>query len=202
MSFKKKLVLIISFIILCSIIILRLLDNLVFIDKGFYNLLIQIKSPIVTTIFKVITECSGGFAVILLIVIVLLLKKKQGLYFVFNIIFILLLNVLIKNIVMRERPVGINLIDEGGYSFPSGHSMTSVAAYGMIIYYLYKSKLNNILKYTGMTISILLSILIPISRVYLGVHFLSDILAGACISIIWLMIYTEYIKRKEIELAK
>lgn len=197
MSKKKKIVIIINIIVLCTIVILRLLKNLVFIDKGFYNLLIHIKSPIVTTIFKFITECSGIFAVILMIIIMFILKKKQGFYFLFNIVVVLLLNLIIKNIVMRERPVGINLIDEVGYSFPSGHSMTSVAAYGLILYYLYKSKLHNILRYIGMSVSLLLAILIPISRVYLGVHFLSDILAGACISIIWLMVYTEFINRRE-----
>jgi len=196
MKLKKKLIIVFCFILLCSIVTLRLLKKLVYIDKGFYNLLINIKSPLTTSIFKFITECSGVIAVILMVVLILLIKKKHGLYFLYNIIFILLLNLLIKNIVMRERPIGINLIEEGGYSFPSGHSMTSVAAYGMIIYYLYKSKLNNALKYTGITISTILTILIPISRVYLGVHFLSDIVAGACISIIWLMFYTEYLNKR------
>lgn len=99
---------------------------------------------------------------------------------------------------MRDRPIDINIIDETGYSFPSGHTMTAVAAYGLLLYYLYRSKLKKYIRNICMILVTIMLILIPISRVYLGVHFFSDITLGTSISILWLMLYTEYLNRKNI----
>jgi undecaprenyl-diphosphatase len=99
-----------------------------------------------------------------------------------------LLNQVLKRIIRRPRPTGINLIKENGFSFPSGHSMVSMAFYGVLIYLINKSKLN---KETKLLLSLLLSILIlfiGISRIYLGVHYASDVLAGFSLSLAYLII--------------
>ena len=75
--------------------------------------------------------------------------------------------------------------------------MASVSIYGIIIYLLLKSNLNKTIKYIG-TISLsLLIVLIGISRIYLGAHFMSDIIGAILVSTIWLLAFTSIIEDKE-----
>ena len=101
----------------------------------------------------------------------------------------------IQPIVQRERPVGYRLVDELGYSFPSGHSMVSTAFYGLIIYLVYKNIENKKLRNVICVSLAILIILIGCSRVYLGVHYASDVLAGVVTSIAYLIIITRIISK-------
>ena len=100
---------------------------------------------------------------------------------------------ILKPIFGRIRPVDINLIEETSYSFPSGHSLTAMAFYGFIIYLIYKSNL----KYKKLLITLLsiLILLIGLSRVYLGVHFITDVLGGFTFSIFYLILFIELTKK-------
>lgn len=102
---------------------------------------------------------------------------------------------MLKNTFLRERPTGINIISETGYSFPSGHSLTAMAFYGFIIYLIYKSNIKN--KKIYIILLGLIIFLIGISRIYLGVHFATDVLAGFIISIIFLICYIHVLERKD-----
>ena len=106
-----------------------------------------------------------------------------------NLFIITVFNQLFKFILQRPRPSNYNIITEKGYSFPSGHSMVSMAFYGYIIYLVYKYIKNKYLKWIIISILSLLIISIGISRIYLGVHYTSDVLAGFLISISYLVIY-------------
>ena len=198
MSKKKIFIITLCVLITLSFIISYYFFSLTPYDNFFYNLIISLKSSITTEIFKVFTYIGGVISTIILIIIMLGIDRKKGIYFLINILVIITLNFILKNIFMRSRPIDINIITETGYSFPSGHTMTAVAAYGLIIYYLYRSNLKKYFRNILVILSLLLAVIIPISRVYLGVHYFSDITVGACISIIWLMIYTEYLKKKNI----
>ena len=161
-----------------------------FISKHFMN-------DISTSIFKVITNLSGELFLIVLtfILIVFIKNKKIKLAIPINLIIIVILNLILKNIVQRPRPTEFRLIEEKGYSFPSGHSMISMAFYGLLIYLIYRYIKNKKLKYTLITLLSILIFLIGVSRVYLGVHYASDVIAGFCISLSYLMIYTNILKK-------
>ena len=89
----------------------------------------------------------------------------------------------------RVRPVGIALIEQGGYSFPSGHSMMAFAFYGFIIYLINKSNMAKKKKIVITTLLSILILLIGVSRIYLGVHFASDVLGGFILSLIHLILF-------------
>ena len=113
---------------------------------------------------------------------------------ILNLAIATILNVLLKNILQRPRPIEYRIIDESGYSFPSGHSMISMAFYGFIIYLIYKYVKNKKVKYTSISILSILIFAIGISRIYLGVHYTSDVLAGFLIAISYLIVFTSMIQ--------
>ena len=86
-------------------------------------------------------------------------NKKIGLSIFLNLVIITVLNQLLKRILQRPRPTEIRIIEETGYSFPSGHSMVSLAFYGYLIYLIYKY-INN--KHLKRSLIIIFSVLICI----------------------------------------
>lgn len=168
-------------------------------DEAIYNFLIQIMSEEVTIIAKIITSFGGATILISICLAALLIfkNKKYGTIMSINLITITLLNLLIKHIVARERPNVLRLVNETGYSFPSGHSMASAAFYGFLIYLIYKSKIKNIkVKIAICFIAAMLILLIGLSRVYLGVHYASDVLAGIIISFTYLILFINLVYNK------
>jgi membrane-associated phospholipid phosphatase len=98
-----------------------------------------------------------------------------------------LLNLILKSVFTRPRPDFINAFyQETSYSFPSGHAMTSVFVYGAVAYLLgaYIPKRKG--RYALYASAALLAFLIGFSRLYLGVHYLTDVLAGWSAGIAWL----------------
>ena len=120
-------------------------------------------------------------------------NKKIPLYISLNLVCSFISNQIAKLIFLRPRPTGINLIEESGFSYPSGHAMVSMAYFGFIAYLLYK-KLKNKLTKSILIITLILTILlIGFSRIYLGVHYLSDVIGGFLLSIVYLMIFIKII---------
>ena len=154
-------------------------------------------SDFVTPIAKFITNFGGAiFLSIATVMLFLFIKnKKIGLSIISNIVIITVLNQLLKRILQRPRPTEFRIVEETGYSFPSGHSMVSMAFYGYLIYLIYRYIKNKYVKWTLITILSILICLIGISRIYLGVHYTSDVLGGFLLSISYLVIYISSIKK-------
>ena len=148
-------------------------------------------SDFATPIAKFITNFGGAIFIILLTVILIAVikNKKIGLSILTNLAIITILNQLLKRILQRPRPTEYRIIEESGYSFPSGHSMISMAFYGYLIYLIYKYVENKNVKWILISLLSILICLIGISRIYLGVHYTSDVLGGFLISISYLVIY-------------
>lgn len=185
---------------LCVVLFLAILQNVFYdeqlvLDSIFYNLVVQnMRAPTLTTILIIITNLGSAITLISLTIlsIILIKNRKIGLCISLNLIISTLLNVILKNIVQRPRPEGYRLIDESGYSFPSGHSMVNTAFYGLLIYLVLRNVKNSKLKYTLVILISLLIIGIGFSRIYLGVHYASDVLAGFLISIAYLVVFTTF----------
>lgn len=168
-------------------------------DITFYNILRKyfIKDSI-TPYMKIITNFGGATCLITITILLLILikNKKIGLITLTNLVVITILNQILKIVLKRPRPTEFRIINETGYSFPSGHSMISMAFYGLLIYLIYKKIKNKYLKATLIIILLLLILAIGISRIYLGVHYVSDVIGGFLISISYLIVYIKLIKKK------
>lgn len=148
-------------------------------------------SDFATPIAKFITNFGGAiFLILLAITLFILIKnKKIGLSIFINLLVITGLNQIIKHILQRPRPTEFRIIEETGYSFPSGHSMVSMAFYGYLIYLIYKYVENKYVKWIFIMLLSILICSIGISRIYLGVHYTSDVLGGFLLSISYLIMY-------------
>ena len=158
-------------------------------------------SDFATPIAKFITNFGGAIILIGLafMLFIFIKNKKIGVSIISNLAIITLLNQLLKRIVQRPRPTEFRIVEESGYSFPSGHSMVSMAFYGYLIYLIYKYVKNKYLKWISIILLSILICSIGISRIYLGVHYTSDVLGGFFISISYLIIYISAVNKFFIE---
>ena len=158
-------------------------------------------SDFATPIAKFITNFGGAiFLITLTVILVILIKnKKIGLSIFSNLIIITVLNQLLKRILQRPRPTEFRIIEETGYSFPSGHSMVSMAFYGYLIYLIYKYVENRYVKWISIVLLSVLICSIGVSRIYLGVHYTSDVLGGFLVSISYLILFISTVNKFFIE---
>ncbi|MCI6681035.1 MAG: phosphatase PAP2 family protein, partial [Parafannyhessea umbonata] len=117
--------------------------------------------------------------------------RRPGLCAAVNLVLATLLNLLLKTLVQRPRPEGYRLVAESGFSFPSGHSMVAMAFYGLLIWMVWRYEKDALVRWLGVIGFGLVIVLVGLSRIYLGVHYASDVLAGFCASIAWLGVYTK-----------
>ena len=100
-----------------------------------------------------------------------------------------LLNLVLKNIFQRSRPIFPQAFSvETGFGFPSGHTMISLAFYGVIAYIALTYIKSRNWKAFTVTVAVVISVLIGFSRLYLGVHYLTDVLAGWAAGGLWLAV--------------
>lgn len=158
-------------------------------------------SDFATPIAKFITNFGGAiFLITLTVILVILIKnKKIGLSIFSNLVIITVLNQLLKRILQRPRPTEFRIIEETGYSFPSGHSMVSMAFYGYLIYLIYKYVENRYVRWISIVLLSILICSIGVSRIYLGVHYTSDVLGGFLVSISYLILFISTVNKFFIE---
>ena len=156
-----------------------------------YKLISNLISDKITPVTIIITQFGSALLLIILtVVLAIIIKDKKISFSIFlNLILVGLINQILKHIVQRPRPTEYRIIDEKGYSFPSGHSMASVAFYGFLIYLIYKNIKNKYLKYILIALLFALIMSIGISRIYLGVHYPSDVIAGFLVAISYLIMF-------------
>lgn len=153
---------------------------------GWHNPKLNVFATVITHFGDVITQTT----VTLLTVAVLFVYKKWRTALWYGLTVLggaLLLNGAIKEFYMRARPSQIEpLVKIGGYSFPSGHSMGSIIIYGGLLFLMIRLLRSNGLKVLLSVFFFTLILLIGLSRVYVGVHFPSDVIAGFSLGFSWL----------------
>lgn len=196
-KFKQKIIILSCIFIIWTILVIT--NSLTLFDDKIYQFIISFQNDTLTNIMKVITSFANPLTIVSLCLaslLSLIWKYKASIYLIIITIISTVFNFLTKNIVLRTRPDHLRLIEETGYSFPSGHAMGSITFYGFIIFLLSKSKINKYLK-TFLSVIIGLTIfLIGISRIYVGVHYPSDIIGGFLLGYIILISSIEFLTKK------
>ena len=167
-------------------------DQLVRFDQAIAVMLHRSAIPALTTFFVVVTAMGSVEALALLGLIVTVIYGLRGRWLQVGTWLVGLaggavLNQLLKELFSRPRPSFAEpLLSESSYSFPSGHAMLSLIAYGMLAYFAVLV-LRTWRARTAVVFGIaLFVVLIGVSRMYLGVHYFSDVLAGFAVGGMWL----------------
>lgn len=192
----KWIICVISLIIFIILSILVMTRKDIYLDSVFYNFIAKYINNSLTSVVKNFTYMGSAIVVISITIFTLIFikNKKYSFYMALNLIIVTIFQLILKNIFTRSRPLDINLITETGYSFPSGHSLTAFVFYGFIIYLIYTSNIKN--KKIFITLFSLIILIVGLSRIYLGVHFFTDVIGGFTFGLSYLIIYISLVKGK------
>nr|WP_106784465.1 phosphatase PAP2 family protein [Lysinibacillus timonensis] len=181
-------------------------DQIVSFDLAVISYVQRLEAPILTAIMKFFTTI-GSFKWILVIAIVVIIflyfvLKHRSELFLFTIVIAAtpIINGIIKGFFERARPDLHRLIEIGGYSFPSGHAMNAMAVYGILTFLFWRHIPSRLGRSVLIFISSVFILMIGISRIYLGVHYPSDIIGGYLASGFWLavsiLVYQKYREKR------
>lgn len=176
-----------------SVISLLISDQkIVHFDSSVISAIQGLETPSLTSIMKFFTFIGSSKAVIVISLVlmvflyIVLHHRLELILFTVAVVGSAILNDVLKNLFQRLRPNLHRLIEISGYSFPSGHAMTAFTVYGIVAFLLWRhldSKRNRSIL---VLFSVFMILMIGISRIYLGVHYPSDIIGGYFVSAFWL----------------
>lgn len=159
-------------------------------DEAILNAINNLSTDFWNTFFVVVTQLGGVLSIIAItagLLLILILRRKYKKAFIVGAIVggAALLNVILKLIFERARPdLWERLVVETTFSFPSGHAMASSALALSVIFICWNTRF----RWIALVVSVLFVIVIALSRLYLGVHYPTDILAGWIVSTAWLFV--------------
>lgn len=176
------------------------------LDKAVQNFFFSLRGPVQDVIISSITHLSDTVTIIAFCIVLLILpnRKTYGLPVSLACLGGVAIYKPLKHFVLRARPdASLHLVTQGGYSFPSGHSVTSIVFYGLMLYLIQKHCKNEKLKTVLRWICGILAVVIGPSRIYVGVHWPTDVLAGWCLGggilIIAILILEKIYVKKELQ---
>lgn len=186
---KKKLYL--SFFVLAVVLSAPLwLSYVTPIDQMLLEEVITYRSPALTTYFRTITSLGNtGFVFLVLLLSTIFLYKKgkhrESKIIIASSVLGIGAAFLVKDFVMRPRPyAGFSLVSEGSYSFPSAHATIAITLYFLLFWNASLLVQRKALRIVLRVLSVVIPLSIVLSRVYLGVHFPSDLIGGALLGVI------------------
>ncbi len=192
-SNRKVVLFVVAVVLFLAVLENMLAGDILRLDYYAYRIfVVHMRRTWLTPIMQSISELAlpAVLMVMLLAVQAFAPGRRPGLCAAFNLVGVVLLNQAFKFVVQRPRPEGFRLIAESGYSFPSGHSMVAMAFYGLLAWMAWRYERDPIVRRVGVAGFALVVALVGISRIYLGVHYASDVIAGFCLSAAWLALYT------------
>lgn len=195
MNSKIKLSLLLITLVGFGSMTLLIKDNdIVFFDEIIISFIQSLETSFLTTMMKFFSYIGSGSFINIIVVLGVII-----LYFVLHyrteiLLFILVLMGshylfrLLKEIFQRARPNLYPLIDIGGYSFPSGHATNAVTVYGILAFLLWRFIPTSWGRKLLILFSTIMILTIGFSRIYLGVHYPSDVLGGYFAGAFWLIV--------------
>ncbi|WP_226643738.1 phosphatase PAP2 family protein [Mesobacillus subterraneus] len=196
--------------LLCFIMMSYLVqaDHLVIFDKTVIDMVQGHEAGVLTAAMKFFTYIGSTRLMIILTIPIFLflffvLRLRGEILIFLAVVYITpILNRLLKLYFLRARPDFHRLIEIGGYSFPSGHAMNAFSFYSILAFLLWRHVPTRPGRIVVILFSSLMIFAIGISRIYLGVHYPSDIIGGFLASGLWvaavIWFFQRYIERLEI----
>jgi undecaprenyl-diphosphatase len=181
--------------------ILQFDNTVISIVQGF-------EDPALTSIMKLLSIIGDTPAVVVLCLVVLFLlyfvfqHRRELVLFVAVIIGSVILNQILKYVFQRARPDIHRLVEITGYSFPSGHAMNACTVYTIISFLLWHNIQNRTGRILLIIISAIMILSIGISRIYLGVHYPSDVIGGYLASGFWLTMAIRFFQKYQDKYGK
>ena len=154
----------------------------------------QLASPMVTAIMRGFSFIGSTIALTIATIFVVVRFamqkwKREAILFALTMIGAGLLNITLKLAFKRPRPVPFfNLSPPESYSFPSGHSLTSAVFFGALAAILTARIKSSQVRAAIWIVSTVMFLLIGLSRIYLGVHYTTDVIAGFAAALIWILV--------------
>lgn len=160
-------------------------------DDAVTGYVISFRSDALTVYFKFCTDLGDIYAYLVCTVLLaaFFYFRHRNWKFILQTTVVLLLstlsNVVLKKVINRARPTLDHLVSVNTLSYPSGHSMSAMAFYGFLIYLCLRYPMKQSLRVALVLVLVLIILSVGISRIYLGVHFPSDVAAGFIGGLIW-----------------
>lgn len=160
-------------------------------DSTITTWVVGFRSDGLTSYFRFMTDMGDRYAYVIITVLLggYFFFRHRNWKFVAQTVAVLVLatlsNILIKNVINRQRPTLEHMVSVNTLSYPSGHSMSAMAFYGFLIYLCTQMKMPQLIRITLMALLALIVLSIGVSRIYLGVHFPSDVAAGFLGGLLW-----------------
>ncbi|MDX5444227.1 MAG: phosphatase PAP2 family protein [Hymenobacteraceae bacterium] len=195
-------VFLISFIVFALIVKAIFIENEHGLDNKAFEVLASITSPGLTKVMVFITFFGTKKFLLLgsmLFILLFMLFDKHRWYSIKMIVIALgstLLNQLLKVVFERQRPV-TQMLEMPGLSFPSGHAMIGLSFYGLLMYWVWSNIKDRFWRWFGIIALFIWSLLVGFSRIYLQVHYLSDVIAGFAAGALWLIVSISILRKLE-----
>lgn len=183
---------------ICVVVFVALLEDvlegdLLRIDAAAYALIVErLRADWLTPVMEAFSALATPVSLIVFLLVIAAFApgRRPGACCAVNLVLVFALNQALKLAIQRPRPDGFQLAVEHGFSFPSGHSMVAMAFFGLLAWMVWHYESDRVMRIGCVAAFGVIVVMVGISRIYLGVHYASDVIAGFCVSLAWLAIYT------------
>lgn len=170
-------------------------------DEAIQTVFFSARNAVLNQVVACFTHLGDTVSIVILCLLLLILpwtRIRYGIPVSAAAIVASAMNHYIKGIIQRPRPDAVmHLIEQGGWSFPSGHSITSMVVFGLLIWLVRHNVENKKAANVWTVVLVIPWIGIGLSRIFVGVHYPTDVLAGWCLGIVILMIAVSVVEAVE-----